>query len=140
MEKDEWKQKASMKMTPQRRAILEELAKLRSHPTADEVFVLVRKKVPKVSLATIYRNLECLAEAGMIQKLELTGKKRRYDADTERHYHFRCIECGKVFDLALDAEGALDELADQIEEFEVLEHRLEFRGRCPECTQKNESA
>jgi len=129
-----------MKMTPQRRAILEELAKLRSHPTADEIFVLVRRKVPKVSLATVYRNLERLAEAGMIQKLELTGKKRRYDADTERHYHFRCMECGKVFDLALDADGALDELADQIEEFEVLEHRLEFRGRCPECAKQSESA
>jgi Fur family ferric uptake transcriptional regulator len=140
MEKDEWKQKASLKMTPQRRAILEELAKLKSHPTADEVFVLVRKKVPKVSLATVYRNLEYLAEAGMIQKLELTSKKRRYDADTESHYHFRCLECGKVFDLALEAEGALDELADQIKEFEVLEHCLEFRGRCPECTKKNESA
>ena len=136
MERDEQKHNEPMKMTPQRRVILEELARLKTHPTADELFVLVRKKIPKISLATVYRNLERLAEAGMIQKLELVGKKRRYDADTERHYHFRCIECGKVFDVSLDDEGALDELADQIEEFEVLERRLEFRGRCPECIAK----
>ena len=72
------------RMTHQRRIILEELRNTRSHPTADEVYEIVRKRIPKISLGTVYRNLELLSESGVIQKLEIGGTQKRFDGTGRR--------------------------------------------------------
>lgn len=85
-----------MRLTTQRQIILEELEKVTSHPTANEVYDMVRKRLPRIGLGTVYRNLELMAETGIILKIEVGGTQKRFDATTHPHYHIRCISCGKV--------------------------------------------
>ena len=122
-----------MRMTPQRSIILEELRRSKTHPTADQVYELVRKRLPRVSLATVYRNLERLTQEGLIQTVELGGCPRRYDGWVEEHIHVRCIDCGKVEDVS---DGVLDRAGERVGRlsgYKILGHHLEFTGRCPEC-------
>ncbi len=78
-----------MRLTTQRQVILEELGKVTSHPTANEVYDMVRKRLPRIGLGTVYRNLELMAESGLILKLEVGGTQKRFDATTDLHYHIR---------------------------------------------------
>ena len=78
------------RVTRQRRVILEELRKLTSHPTAPALYEVVRRRLPRISLGTVYRNLELLARAGFIQRLDLQGAEARFDGNPEHHYHVRC--------------------------------------------------
>ena len=123
-------------MTKQRRVILEELRKLYSHPTADELYAVVRKRLPSISLGTVYRNLEILSESGMIRKLELSGTAKRFDAETVAHYHIRCKRCGSVADIPLEPLNKVDRAAQRVTDYEILSHRLEFTGVCPKCRSK----
>lgn len=126
-----------LRMTTQRRVILEELMKLKSHPTAGELCQIVRHRLPRISLGTVYRNLEILSREGIIQKLDVGGVEMRFDGDTSNHYHVRCLGCGRVDDadmqLIPDIESAINAQSD----FDILGHRLEFVGYCPECQKSN---
>ncbi len=121
--------------TRQRRVILEELKKLTSHPTASELYEVVRQSLPRISLGTVYRNLDLMWQAGLILKLDY-GKEARYDANTAEHHHIRCVRCDRVDDLhdwpvrtpRLDAENPHG--------YEVLGYDLEFRGLCPDCRRR----
>ncbi|MCI5226738.1 MAG: transcriptional repressor, partial [Candidatus Electrothrix sp. AX2] len=93
-----------IRLTTQRQILLEELSKVSSHPTACELYEIVRKRLPRIGLGTVYRNLELMVHAGMIRKLELGGKQKRFDARTDLHYHVRCSFCGKMADLSLPVE------------------------------------
>lgn len=122
--------------TPQRRIILEELQKVQSHPTAVEVFEMVRRRLPRISLGTVYRNLERLAAGGKIQKLALSGAEARFDGDLHPHYHVRCVQCGHVSDVR-GLEGDLAGIrVPEAAGYEILGHRLEFVGVCPDCQPK----
>ena len=88
-----------MRLTTQRQIILEELGKVTSHPTANEVYDMVRKRLPRIGLGTVYRNLELMADNGIILKLEVGGTQKRFDATVDPHYHIRCLSCGKVNDI-----------------------------------------
>ena len=125
--------KAVRRMTNQRRVILEELKQLRSHPTADEVYHIVRRRLPKVSIATVYRNLEVLCSEGFVQKMDIPGTQRRFDGDTKNHYHVRCVACGRVEDVDLDPIPALEQTIRNRSEYKILSHRLEFIGFCHDC-------
>ena len=83
-------------MTRQRRIILEELRKFAHHPSADEIYEVVRRRIPRISLGTVYRNLEVLSDLGEIKKLEFGGTLKRFDRDPENHYHIRCNLCDRV--------------------------------------------
>jgi Fur family ferric uptake transcriptional regulator len=121
------------RMTRQRQVILEELRKVSSHPTADEVYDMVRRRLPRVSLGTVYRNLEMLSERGMIQRLELGGTRRRFDGNAREHYHVRCISCGRLEDAPVESVAAVEEALRGATDYEILGHRLEFIGLCPQC-------
>jgi len=120
-------------MTRQRRIIMEELKKLDTHPTAYEVYESVRKRLPKISLGTVYRNLEILSVFRMIQKLETAGTQKRFDGVTANHYHVRCTNCGRVADVPVALIPTIDQIAAGASDFEILWHRLEFGGLCPQC-------
>jgi Fur family ferric uptake transcriptional regulator len=117
--------------------ILEELRGTRSHPTADEVYDLVRKRLPHVSLGTIYRNLDFLHSQGLVRKLDKSGSQMRFDAFTDLHLHITCVECGKVADLPAEAASVVLRVPEEIQ-FDVQGHWLELYGLCPTC--KAESA
>jgi Fur family ferric uptake transcriptional regulator len=120
-------------MTRQRKIILEELRNMHSHPTADEVYDSVRKRMPRISLGTVYRNLEILSQWGLAQKLDLAGNRRRFDGSMEDHYHVRCVRCGEVEDVPVEPLQHLEESARSNTDFEILGHRLNFLGLCPSC-------
>lgn len=125
-----------VRTTQQRRVILEELSRLRTHPTANEIYEIVRKRLPRISLGTVYRNLEMLSESGMIQKLEMAGTQKRFDGIVENHYHVRCLECGRVDDVSSPPVSGLNDALGGITGYEILWHRLEFVGICPSCKRK----
>lgn len=125
------------RMTYQRKVILEELKKVSSHPTADEVYEMVRQRLQKISLGTIYRNLEFLAEAGLIQKLELVGTQKRFDGNIESHYHLRCLCCGCVKDVPIKSFVNIEDNIKGFSNYEIIGHRLELIGLCPECKRKD---
>jgi len=120
--------------TRQRQVILEELKKVRSHPTAAELYEFARRRLPKISLGTVYRNLELLAADGTIQKLEIGGTESRFDGNPEQHWHIRCVRCGQVGDLH-DAPADLPPAASfqSMSGYKILGYRLEFSGVCPQC-------
>ncbi len=125
--------------TKQRQVILEELMKLTSHPTAEELYFIIKKRLPKISIATVYRNLELMAHEGSIKRLETRGKQRRYDGRTDNHLHVQCKICDKVRDVehgSLEAlEAELIDLADKYLDFSDIEYHVEFLGICQECQQ-----
>ena len=120
-------------MTRQRRVILEEVKKNNCHPSADEVYERVRQRLPRISLATVYRNLEVLSELKQIQTIEHCGSQKRFDCNPENHYHIRCMRCDRVDDAPV---CLLDDLEDRLLQetgYQVLGHRLEFIGLCDHC-------
>ncbi len=127
-----------MRMTNQREIILEELRGTTSHPTADELYLMVKKRLPRISLATVYRNLEQMADLGIIQKIDTAGSQKRFDGNPELHYHIRCVRCGKVEDLSLEPVSSLERLKDagEFAEYRIIGYRLDFVGICPECQAK----
>ena len=104
-----------------------------SHPTADWIYNEVRKEIPSISLGTVYRNLKFLRERGEILELDLSGTLSRFDAIAENHYHFRCESCDNVFDVGIPVIQELNERAALKTGFEIMHHRLEFRGLCNHC-------
>ena len=129
----------TLRITKQRQLILDELCKLKSHPTADELYYLLRKKMPKISLGTVYRNLEILSDQGLIQKLDIGGTQKRFDGDASTHYHVRCIKCGRVDDLDIPPNTTFEREARKVTDFHIVRHRLEFSGFCPDCKPKKTS-
>ncbi len=122
-------------MTRQGKMILETLKSAGTHLTADEVYDSVKKSVPRISLATVYRNLEKLTEHGLIQRAG-RGAKRRYDARLDRHYHIRCILCDALDDLPPSPVVEVEAGYWDNTGFDVLGHELEFVGICPDCRKK----
>ncbi len=120
-------------MTRQRRVILDELRQTCAHPTAEEVYDLVRKRIPRISLGTVYRNLELLAQSGLIQRLESGGPPFRFDGAPQDHCHARCVRCGRMDDVEGGPYTVDEETVSTREGFQVLGCRVEFQALCPEC-------
>ena len=119
------------RLTKQRQVVLEEVRKVRSHPTADEVYEMVRLRLPKVSLGTVYRNLDRLSREGVISTIEGSGQ-RRYDGEVGDHAHLRCTGCGVILDIDLEPLP-LEQLSTAAGGFEVHDYRVEFLGLCGGC-------
>lgn len=86
-------------LTSQRAAVFEYLSRVRHHPTAEEIFLQITGELPRISLATVCKNLEKLVECGVASKLIYGDAAARYDIRTDRHYHTRCRRCGRIWDL-----------------------------------------
>lgn len=128
------KSDTDMRLTPQRQIILEELSKVKTHPTANEVYDMVRKRLPRIGLGTVYRNLDLMAENGLILKLEVGGTQKRFDATTDLHYHIRCTKCGRVDDVDMDVLPQIDQAAVNATDYQILGHHIEFTGICESCS------
>lgn len=125
-----------LRMTNQREMILQELKKSKEHLTADELYERVKKKMPRISLATVYRNLEILSEVGMIGKLEVSGRQKRFDWDTSEHDHIFCVKCHRVDNLELDRSKLGLMSPENVNGYKVTGFRLEFAGLCKNCRDK----
>lgn len=91
-----------MKYSRQRELILKSLRENCIHPTAEQLYDFIHQEEPTVSLATVYRNLNLLAENGMVKKIEGLDGTAHFDHQTHDHYHFICTRCGQVFDVPYD--------------------------------------
>lgn len=131
------KTNGARRMTQQRKVILEELRKVTSHPTAEELHQIVRKRLPRISIATVYRNLEVLADEGVVWKMDVAGTQRRFDGTTDNHYHIRCKVCGRLDDVHMPLIATMEESAESESGYSDLSHRVEFTGTCPACTKNN---
>jgi len=121
-----------MRLTAPRRIILDVLRSTDAHPSALVVYRHVRKKLPSVSLATVYRNLRTLAAEGLL--LERAGADGlRFDGNVERHDHFTCLSCRRVFDVPPASAARTPRRVAARAGFEILDHRVEFYGRCAAC-------
>jgi Fur family transcriptional regulator, ferric uptake regulator len=127
----------NMRLTTQRQIILEELGKVTSHPTANEVYDMVRRRLPRIGLGTVYRNLELMADIGIILKLEVGGTQKRFDATVEPHYHIRCSSCGKVNDINIAVQEQINLVAEEVSNYKILGHHIEFSGICSSCSDEN---
>jgi len=127
-----------IRLTTQRHIILEELSKVKNHPTASELYDMVRKRLPRIGLGTVYRNLELMADSGIILKIEVGGTQKRFDATTDTHYHIRCSTCGKVDDIDVPVINELVDQAAGTTPYLIMGHHIEFTGICTTC-QKQQS-
>lgn len=126
---------AAMKKSRQRDAILANLKQRCDHPTADMIYMDIRKEIPNISLGTVYRNLSLLADHGMIQRFSIDGKAEHFDGFTEDHYHFICQECSRIFDLELEEMTAVNKAAQKVCTGHILRHTTNFFGICQQCCQ-----
>lgn len=124
--------------TNQRHVILEVIKESNSHPTANEIYETARKRLPNISLGTIYRNIEILYENGLIEKIGPITNQMRYDGITENHYHIRCIRCGRVIDAPMKTIDELDDYVKGRTDYTIMGHRLEYIGLCPDCKKRED--
>jgi len=103
------------------------------HPTADWVHRQARRRLPRISLATVYRNLKRLAAEGLIREMHAGGQGTRFDGNTGEHHHVRCLGCGRVNDLPLSVDTRREEAAARALNFRVLGQQVEIQGLCPQC-------
>ena len=129
----------ALRMTNQREIILRELIRCQRHLTADELYDIVKKVMPRISLATVYRNLEILSEAGIIGKLEISGRQKRFDYAPEEHDHIYCVVCHRVDNLEIEHKGLTLKEFEAVAGYSVTGCRLEIVGVCPECQRKRDN-
>jgi len=113
--------------------MLNELRQFTSHPTAGELYKVVRRQLPQISLGTVYRNLELLVEMGQIQKLKMSGSEARFDGNPLPHSHFRCLRCRRLGDLEEAPYDRDRSYPREMDGHEILGCRVEFFGLCPDC-------
>lgn len=125
---------ATQRRSIQREVILEELRKLKTHPRSDELYNLVRQRLPRVSLGTVYRNLDRLQREGMALEI-YCGDFVRYDADVSAHDHFMCRACRRVwdFDAGHSHNTSPPAQGDDQGEFKIESQYVMYSGLCPEC-------
>jgi Fur family ferric uptake transcriptional regulator len=119
--------------TRQRELVLEVVRSTMDHPTAEWVHRQARRRMPRISLGTVYRNLKALESQGLIREIHAGGHPARFDGNTGRHYHIRCLGCGRVNDLPMSVDTRLEEEAGRAMNFRILGHQVEIQGLCPLC-------
>ena len=125
-----------IKYSRQRECIKEFLADRYDHPTAETVYMNVKKDFPNISLGTVYRNLALLTELGEIQKISTGIGPDRFDGNTAPHYHVLCTRCGSVMDLKMESIDHINIIAGNEFDGQIDGHITYFFGKCQECLKK----
>ncbi len=124
-----------MNYSKQREVILNTLKENVVHPTAEYLYAKIQEKDPKISLATLYRNLNQLTENGMIKKIDGLETSSHYDHNTHEHYHFICTKCRRVFDIDAEVAPELIRRTEEKTDFLIENHDIVFSGICKDCRQ-----
>jgi Fur family peroxide stress response transcriptional regulator len=125
-----------LKLTPQRLAILDCLDGNTNHPSAEDIYRVVRRKFPTMSFSTVYNTLEALRQRGEVLELTVDPERKRYDPDTSEHHHLICVRCRKIVDVRADYSIRIP--AEVSEGFEVIGNNIEFHGICARCTKQKD--
>lgn len=129
----------ALKYSRQRECIKHYLAGTAEHPTADTVYMHVKKEFPNISLGTVYRNLNLLTEIGQVTKISAPDGGDRFDGRVEPHNHFLCTECGRLLDLTLDMDSIkkMEEKAGEDFDGMIENSSILFYGKCSDCIKKS---
>lgn len=122
--------------TIQKQIILDNIKKTKSHPTANELYEIIRKENPKIGQATVYRNLKTMAESGDIIILPLKNNINRYDGDTTLHNHFICENCGRVIDVFISRDTLNNKIEDKYS-IKIKRENTIYEGICKDCMKKH---
>ena len=123
-----------LRLTLQRDVLLRALGETMGHPTADDLVKKVRKVLPTVSHATVYRNLQELVHAGLIGTLERSGAAVQFEINPDHHHHFMCGRCGQVWDVYLDQVAVtLDRQRSPLSGFRIDRRDVQLHGLCARC-------
>ncbi len=120
--------------TKQKTLILSAVRASCLHPTAEQVHATLLSEMPGISLGTVYRNLNHMAEIGLIRRISVTNSPDRFDGNMMPHHHLCCLTCGDFsdrFDIPYDK--TLDKSAEEKSGFSITRHETVFYGTCPEC-------
>lgn len=128
---------AVIKKSRQREALLRILRSTDAHPNADAIYEEVRKEIPKISLGTVYRNLNLLLSTGEILRLDVGDGCDHFDGRATPHYHLKCDQCGRILDLRMPYRYPLDREAELEDGAVIRMHDLVFYGCCGECKKNN---
>ena len=125
------------RLTNQKKAILDYLRSTTSHPDAYEVYAVIKKKLPQISLATVYRNLDSMVKKGLVKEIRIKDDRFNYDGAEHHHNHFKCTNCMAVFNVDGDILLNYEKLGENsavglVEEYDVL-----LKGTCINCQRKN---
>jgi len=117
----------------QRIKILEFLQKTKNHPTADMIHKIVSRQIPTLSRTTVYNTLKLFQKMKIVKSLSIKGNETRYDFQLIPHAHFRCHQCGKIYDLEIE----LNNIFSKNEEgHKILEVEVNMNGFCRNCLKK----
>lgn len=125
------------RLTKQRREVYDVLREQRDHPTATEVFIRAKERVPGISLATVYNCLETLTHSGLVKQVNLDRSPSRYCPNLNEHGHFHCEGCGAITDVEFDAATGTPLALPQGSVVNRME--ISLRGLCPACAKTAKS-
>lgn len=123
----------NLKLTLQRVNIYSYLRSTCEHPTVDTIYKNIKKIIPTISLATVYKTLNTLVDYGLIKMINVCEENFRYDANIDLHGHIKCTNCNKVEDLHLDT-NLINSLS--IENYDVKSFDLFLYGTCKSCSKE----
>jgi Fur family peroxide stress response transcriptional regulator len=125
--------RSGAKATHQRTEIYRELVRTNEHPDAETIYARVRKRIPAISLDTVYRTLRLFEKEGFISRVGSLNEKMRFDANTDHHHHFVCTECGFIGDFYTDEWNDFRPPSDVMAMGTVNSVHIELRGLCKAC-------
>jgi Fur family transcriptional regulator, peroxide stress response regulator len=130
----------SLALTHQRRAIYRILAESAQHPTPEETFEQVRREIPSISLATIYKNIKVFLNSGLVREISTPGQTMRLDANLDTHHHLICSNCRMIFDISAQTVGPLQLAKPLPRHFRMESYTVNFDGHCAECAPQAQSS
>lgn len=126
-----------MNYSKQREIILDTLSKNAIHPTAEALLEFLKRDDSNVGMTTLYRNLNQLADAGLIKKIDGLEPSAHFDHNTFEHYHFICEKCKNVYDIPSSVAPDLVKNTTEATGFDITSHDIVFHGICSECKRKD---
>jgi Fur family peroxide stress response transcriptional regulator len=125
--------KENIRVTPQRQEMIAILKNTNDHFTAEEIYQILVKQFPSVSIATVYNNLKLFIKLGFVQELQFGEGLSKYEWINEEHYHIICTSCGKIEDFYYPQLKEVEAFAQDLSKFHINKHDLQFYGICKEC-------
>lgn len=123
--------------TIQKNLVMETVALLNNHPTAEEVYDHIHSTHPNVSKATVYRNLKQLSDSGKLKRIESVNLADHYDHQCHEHYHIQCTVCNKVYDADIEYMDDLNNMVNAPAGFTINSHDIVFKGTCATCRKQH---
>ncbi len=122
--------------TEQRQQVMKILQQTDRHQDADDIYRKARLSFPRISLSTVYRNLQVLKEMGLVEEHQF-GSRRYYELlDTDSHHHLVCLGCGRVFEFRCPSTDKLKSKINKEEGFKVIDTEVRLAGYCPDCQKR----